>query len=96
VYGPIISQSKQVSTINNITGLSAYNSTFVIADWLSSGDQYYIDFTHNKNTYAPELALYEGVEEVIPFKTEVISANLVRVYICGVPDDRFDGLIKVI
>jgi hypothetical protein len=95
--GKVLAVKSDASDVEWVSGgISAYETSFLIADWISSGTQYYLAFTHNKNTTSPEVAIYDGTEEVMVQKVDVISANLLRIYINQSPDDRFDGSIKII
>jgi hypothetical protein len=74
-------------------GVEGYTKDFIISDWIFSSPYYYIDFTHNLDTLTPLTVLYESTSEVYYDKTEVISSNLVRIFIIGTP---FNGSVKII
>lgn len=73
--------------------IAAYYSPFIVSTWVYSSPYYYIDFTHNLDTLTPLTVLYESTSEVYYDKTEVISNNLVRIFIIGTP---FNGSVKII
>jgi hypothetical protein len=74
-------------------GIAAYYTTFLVANWVSSTPYYYIDITHNLGTTNPIISIYLGTQEVYIDHTEVLSNNLVRIFII---DSPFDGSIKII
>jgi hypothetical protein len=77
--------------------LPSYSSSFVIADWVSLGLDYYtITLTHNLNSTIPQVELYEGSDSVMLDRVEVVDANHVKIYVLQNPDCRFDGSIIIL
>lgn len=76
--------------------ISTYESSFTIGSWLELSPYYYIDITHNLETAAPQVSCYDSNnEEVFLERIEVISNNLIKIFVSSIPDSRFIGIIRV-
>jgi hypothetical protein len=72
-----------------------YKKTFIVADWVLSGD-YYISVPHLLNTLVPNVTVRDSTDSVMVNQVEVVDANNVRIWVPSTPNLRFIGSVAVI
>jgi hypothetical protein len=76
---------------------TGYTKDITIDDWENLSNTYYkLDIAHNLNTEYPQVELYQDGFLVFIDQVEVITVNLVRLYVLFSPDGRFNGSVSII
>jgi hypothetical protein len=99
IYAPITSSDTVLTALGKIQqGLNSiapgigYVQIFVIGDWIVTGGGYYINFTHNLNTFYPVTEVRNGPNKIL-VETTIVTNNRVQIF---VPYDyRFNGSITI-
>jgi hypothetical protein len=82
-------------TMTTTSGGAGKVVSFLVGDWVSSSDFYYLNVTHNLGTTNPGVDVTEAGDMIFLHRVERVDSNTVRLWVPNNPDLRFAGSVSV-
>jgi len=71
----------------------SFGATFNISDWVEDGNNFYINFQHNLNTFSVIIQVYDmSNNNVTSITTQIVDKNNVKI----ISTEKFAGRITII